>query len=90
MKTFYQMIKELDEKYEPEQRGVVIMKEIHKINKALCLDDMNDFALRNLRDMVVMFYNLKIAEGDIVPTEEMDKMSAITTVIDNKIMCYGI
>ena len=87
LRSNVQMIKELDEHYVPDKPGMVIMKEIYLINEYLHLDSMKSSVdFQNMRDMVVMFYDIKISscnnEMDIL--ECMDKMSAIVSVIDNK------
>lgn len=62
------------------------MPEIYHINKTLCLDEMDVLQLRNLRDMVVMYYTIREKYMNI---DTMDKTSAITAVIDNKIFNLG-
>ena len=94
MTTNFQMIKELDGKYTPEKRGVVRMKEIYLINEVLCLDEMDILQLRNLRDFVVMYFGKQAdqyeAEHDTTAMfAAMDKMSAITAVIDTKLVNKG-
>lgn len=79
-----EMIMELDEVYTPETKRVVNIKEIHLINEKLCLDNMDELQLQNLRDMVVMWYSSKIDSFDDfnLKLDIMDKLSAITNVID--------
>ena len=89
MKTNFQMLRELNGEYTPKERGVVTMTEIYQINKALCLDSMDELQLRNLRDMAVMFYHSDDNEDIKVVMEKMDKMSAITAVIDQKLWNIG-
>lgn len=86
MKTNFQMLRELNKEYTPKRRGIVTMTEIYQINKALCLDEMDELQLRNLRDFTVMFYHTC---DDVFDFEKMDKMSAITSVIDNKLWNIG-
>ena len=84
-----EMIRELDEVFTPETKGIVSIKEIQLINEKLCLDDMDKTALFNLYDMVVMYYSAKV--GSIPENETrkifdtMDKMSAINCVINLKL-----
>jgi len=82
MKTNFQMIMSLEEKYNAmnHTRGVVTMKEIYLINSELCLDEMDELQLRNLRDFVVLAISGKDA---------MNKISAYTSVIDNKLFNKG-
>ena len=97
MKTNYEMIYELNESFTPEQRHITTIKEINYINKTLELDDRDILDLRNLRDMVVMFldneYMRKFISAesgtDVSIINIMDKMSAITNVIDLKISNLG-
>lgn len=88
MKTNYQMLVELNKVYTPEQRGVVRMKEVYLINEKLHLDEMDALQLRNLRDFTVMYFTLNNV-GDTYNREDDDKMSAITSVIDNKLWNIG-
>lgn len=89
MRTNIEMIRSLDDAYTPETKHVVSIKEIHLINQKLCLDEMDEIALHNLRDMIVMYYSATV---ETMPKNEvqkrfdvMDKMSAITCVIDLKL-----
>ena len=85
MKTNFQMVMSLEEKYNAldHTRGVVTMKEIYLINSELCLDNMDELQLRNLRDFIVLFYS---SEDSM---DNMDKVSAFTCVIDNKLFRKG-
>lgn len=86
-KSNIEMLRELDSEYTPENRGFVSMDEIYLINKKLCLDFMNELDLRNLRDMVVMWYASRMNDEEYTIDEHMkfmDKMSAVTHVIDTK------
>lgn len=89
MNTNFQMLRELNKEYTPKQRGMVTMSEIYQINKALCLDEMDELQLRNLRDFTVMFYHSNDDEDINAVMIKMDKMSAITSVIDNKLWNIG-
>lgn len=88
MKTNFQMLRELNKEYTPKERGVVTMAEVYQINKALCLDEMDKLQLRNLRDFVVMYFTLNNI-GDNYDRVADDKMSAITSVIDQKLWNMG-
>ena len=89
MKTNFEMVKELDKAFQPKRRGVIEMSEIYFINKSLCLDEMDILQLRNLRDLTVMFYNLKMETEGGFDYDTHDKMSAIVAVIDQKIRNNG-
>lgn len=86
-KTDFHAIKELKEKYTPEQRGVVTADEVKMIREMLELDQRNDIELQNIRDTAVMMYSHwadSQQQKDNIPaaTQLMDAMSAITHVID--------
>lgn len=82
MNTNFQMVKELNQKYNSEVEGIVSSKERQIIRETLCLAEMDVLALRNLRDFIVMFFTHKDDGG-------YDKMSAITYVIDTEIFNRG-
>ena len=71
--------------FEPERRGMVTMKEINYISKELNLNNRTMLDLRNLRDFTVLYYG-NFAED---PAWAVNMMSAITSVIDLKIMNKG-
>lgn len=83
MKTNFQMLRELLEVYHPETRGVVMSYEVETICEYLCLDKMDVLGLRNMRDLVVLF----LGRSDSM--EDWDRMSAITSVIDNAVWNRG-
>lgn len=85
MQTNFQMLKELDGKYHPQERGFVNAEESKLITETLCLAEMDILALRNLRDFTVAFFGNK--QNDTV--EDWDKMSAIVYVIDLEIHNKG-
>lgn len=55
MKTNFQMLKELLEKYQQQKRGVISATESKLIKETLHLTEMDILALRNLRDFTVAF-----------------------------------
>lgn len=83
MQTNFLMLKELLDKYHPEQRGIVTGSEVKIIKETLHLKEMNILALRNLRDFVVLFL------GKSKKMEDWDRMSAITSCIDSQIWNLG-
>lgn len=87
MKTNFQMIMELNKKYDamPHKRGFATKEEVELITDMLCLKEMDILQLRNLRDFVVLF--LDSSDSDRINT--MDKISAITSVIDHNIFMKG-
>lgn len=87
MRTNFENIKALEENYTPKRRGTVSASEILMIKYWLQIREMSVLELRNLRDFVVMFYSI---QENIEDTEKMidrmDKMSAITHVIDSELL----
>lgn len=83
MKTNFQMLKDLLEKYHPETRGIVSLYEMDIIENALHLNEMDVLQLKNLRDFTVLHL------GRSEKMEDWDRMSAIATVIDVKISELG-
>ena len=83
MNTNFQMLRELLEKYHPEQRGIMNAEEAELIRKTLHIDEMDILQLRNLRDFTVthMCRSEKM--------EDWDRMSAITYRIDHRIVDLG-
>lgn len=90
METFYQRIKKLDEKYTPRKRGFAMNEEIELIKSTLELEELSVFDLRNIRDMTVLYFSAS-EEGDVHERiQNMDKLSAITTVIDSILFTKGV
>lgn len=83
METNFHMLKDLLEKYRPEQRGVVNIKEINLIKDTLCIGKMDMLQLRNLRDFTVVYMSKS------EKMEDWDKMSAITHIIDMRLSQIG-
>lgn len=83
MKTNYQMLRELLEKYHPEQRGIMSRAESVLIKETLHIDEMDILQLRNLRDFTVEFMSRS------EKMEDWDRMSAITYTIDSRIVELG-
>ena len=91
MNTNFQMLRELLEQYHPQERGVISAEEKKLIKNTLHLAEMNILALRNLRDFTVLFLSREAKENETTENiiENLDKMSAITFVIDMKITQKG-
>ena len=91
MNTNFQMLRELLEVYHPQKRGIVLPEEFRTIRKTLCLKEMDILALRNLRDMTVMFLSREAKENKTTENimKNWDRMSAITYVIDTEIINKG-
>ena len=83
MKTNYLMLKDLLEKYHPEQRGIMSRAESMLIKETLHINKMDILQLRNLRDFTVEFMSRS------EKMEDWDRMSAITYVIDLRIVELG-
>lgn len=82
MNTNYQMLKELNKVYTPKRFGICSAEEVELIRNTLCLKEMDILQLRNLRDFTVAFM-----KGESI--EDMDKISAITYIIDRQIVDLG-
>ena len=80
-KTNYLMIMDLEDWY-PASHGWITNEESNKIRNTLHIDELDNLALQNLRDFVVLYFSTKEEEGKSKLWDEMDKMSAITAVID--------
>lgn len=91
MNTNFQMLRELLEQYHPQERGFILDDEMELIENILHLKEMNILALRNLRDFTVLFLSREAKENETTENiiENLDKMSAITYVIDMKITQKG-
>lgn len=83
MNTNFQMLKELLEVYHPQERGIASKTEVDLIIDKLHIKEMDILQLNNLRDFVVLF----LSQKDTM--EAWDQMSAITTVIDYRILNLG-
>lgn len=83
MKTNYQMLRKLLEKYHPEQQGIINFTENTLIREILCIDEMDILQLRNLRDFTVEYMSRS------KKMEDWDRMSAITYAIDLRIVELG-
>ena len=91
MNTNFQMLRELLEQYHSQKRGFILDDEMELIENILHLKEMDILALRNLRDFTVLFLSREAKENEITENiiENLDKMSAITYVIDMKITQKG-
>ena len=83
MNTNFQMLKELLEKYHPEQRGIMNYEEKLLIQEVLHIGEMNVLQLRNLRDFTVLYL------GKSEKMKDWDIMSAITYCIDSALIELG-
>ena len=91
MNTNFQMLRELLEQYHPQKRGFILDDEVELIENILHLKEMDIIALRNLRDFTVLFLSREAKENETTENiiENLDKMSAITYVIDTEILEKG-
>lgn len=88
--TFFQRI-QIVKDYTPKDDMFTSKEEIDMLNETLGLDKMTIMDLRNLRDMVVMFWGSRMREerhsNNMKFTDEYMKLShamqSITAVIDN-------
>jgi hypothetical protein len=77
------MIRDLLDKYTPEEKGLINQYEYHTIESSLCLNEMDILQLRNLRDFTVAYM------GRSDSLVDLDRMSAIVYVIDTYIVKLG-
>lgn len=82
MKSNYLMLKDLQE-WKPKRHGIINGEEVKKIKDDLNIVEMDDLALQNLRDFVVLYYSQNHDDG-MSCFDQMDKMSAIVSVIDQE------
>lgn len=84
----YQALSELLKTYTPETYGFVTREEQELITSTLQIEDMDLLELQNLRDFTVLF--LSRSYDDVAKERQnMDKMSAIVHVIDEKKLELG-
>lgn len=85
--TNFQNLRELLKSYTPKTFGVATVEECNLIRGSLQLEEMEIIDLRNLRDFAVLFFSRKNEEKP--DRVDMDRMSAITAVIDKEIIKKG-
>lgn len=83
MRTNFLMLKDLLDKYTPDEKGMISQYEYQTIESSLCLNEMDILQLRNLRDFTVAYM------GRSDSLVDWDRMSAITYVIDSRIVTLG-
>lgn len=83
MKTNFQMLRELLEKYHPQTKGMLSNGEYKLVVDTLHLTEMDVPQLRNLRNFTVL--HMSRSED----MEDWDRMSAITYCIDSRIVELG-
>lgn len=85
--TNFQNLRDLLKSYKPKTFGIATVEECNLIRNSLQLEGMEVVELRNLRDFVVLFFSRN--NGDKRDMADMDRVSAITAVIDKEIMERG-
>lgn len=85
--TNFQNLRELLKRYMPNSFGIATVEECSLIKDSLQLEGMEIIDLQNLRDFVVLFFSRK--NEDKLDMADMDRMSAITAVIDKEIIEKG-
>ena len=97
MKTYAQRIREVYQTLEPKHRGYSTGEEVKLVQNTLGLKFLKtELELRNMRDMVVMWFDIQLSSYNEDSNNDskmimklMDKMSAITGVIDNELWNRG-
>ena len=78
MRTYAQRITDLASKYEPSERHFTTVAESKLVKQELELSEMGRFELQNMRDMVVLYFEDRMA----VSERARRQMMSITAVID--------
>lgn len=89
METNFKMIKELQKVFFPKNMGICSKDEVNLIRDTLHVSEMDILQLRNLRDFTVLFFSKQECENYEEERAQMDKVSAITSVIDVEIFEKG-
>lgn len=95
--SFFNLLRNLGE-YTPSNRHFTSGTEVEFVKTTLELDSMSAFDLINLRDMTVMFYEMKMNDemmnNDMMRTEKWwqmhSAMSSVTAVIDSVKFSKGL
>ena len=87
-------LRKLIKDFHPAERGIISCEEMEKVEDVLLLKSRNILSLRNLRNLVVAVLDGRVkdyrANYDIdQELSEMDRISAITHVIDKHIFERG-
>lgn len=87
------IIKELAETFKPKHRGIIDAGEVSYVRNVIKFENFKtELDLRNLRDMVVMYFSLKEEREELKAHQIfdlMDTMSAIVGVIDGELYNRG-
>ena len=88
MKTYFQRIMEIKD-YCPKNKGITTEEEIDMLDKHFGLSEMQEIDLRNLRDMVVLYFDRQMesasSQNRTIDTM-MQGLMSITAVIDKFII----
>lgn len=84
MKSNYQMLLGIKD-WKPQTHMIISEDEANFIISHFKIKKRSDIELQNLRDFIVLYYSahVKNIDGEVY-MDEMDKMSAITYVIDDE------
>jgi hypothetical protein len=89
MKTNYQMIISFKD-FQPANRGWISGDESALIRKHFEITERTNVELQNLRDFIVIYYGMEVEKHHDKALEIMDKMSAITAIIDDEKWTRGL
>ena len=84
----YLMLREFVPGFSPKNHGILLQNEIEEIETALHIKDRNLMSLQNLRDFVVMYFDILEEKSDD-RRKTMDIMSGIVSVIDGAKISLG-
>lgn len=86
-KTDYEMLLDLNRKFEPKTRGFCNNEECWLIKTELQLEERDILSLRNLRNTAVMYFSDEQDQDKLIT--KMDKMSAVCCIIDSRLSSLG-
>lgn len=90
MRTDFEMIRDLEKRFTPKNRGFISEKEVILIKETLEIENRDELSLRNLRNFTVLYMGKEDGDEDCKEAmAKMDKMSAITAVIDDRLWNIG-
>ena len=86
-KTDYEMLLDLNRKYEPKRRGFCNNEECLLIKSELQIKERDILSLRNLRNTAVLYFSDEQDPDKLI--EKMDKMGAVCSIIDSRLFNLG-
>ena len=78
-KTYFQMVRDLKD-FKPAHYGWLSGKECEVIRNTLCISELSDYELQNLRDFIVLWFSSKREDNERMSIEEANKLSGATVL----------